>query len=142
MPRGAGIFRRIVAGVLALVLLALPGPAMRHASAATLVQQAAAEHCVPHADAATLRQAASTHTASAHPAACTEEPCQPCGKADGEQGLPCCVAAQCPSAVGSLPYAQAGPQPSTGAVLLHLAPANARFGIEVPPSLPPPRHEA
>ena len=36
MPRGTGTFRRIVAGLLALALLALPGPATRHGSAATL----------------------------------------------------------------------------------------------------------
>ena len=142
MPRGTGTFRRVVAGLLALVLLALPGPAMRHASAATPVQQAAAEHCVTHGDALTLMEAAPTHTASGHAAISTGEPGQPCGNSGGERGLPCCVAAQCPSAVGAVPAAHAGPQPSSGAAIRYLAPAHTRFGIEVPPSLPPPRQVA
>ena len=142
MPRGAGTFRRFVAGLLALVLLALPGPAMRHASAATPVQQAVAAHCVSQSDAATLMQAAPMHAASGHEAISADASGQPCGKPGGDQGLPCCVAAQCPSAVGALPQAQAGPQPSPGAAVRYLAPADARFGIEVPPSLPPPRQVA
>ncbi|NOG73610.1 hypothetical protein [Roseicella sp. DB1501] len=133
--------------MLALVLLALPGPAMRHASAATPVQQAAAEHCGAHIDAAALMQAAPMHTASGHTASghasvSAEELGQPCGRSGGEQGLPCCVAAQCASAVDALPHAQAGPLPSPGAVVRDLAPAHARFGIEIPPSLPPPRQVA
>ena len=139
MPRGASTFRRVVAGLLALVLLALPGPAMRHASAATLVHQSFAEHCVSQSDATTLMHAAPMHAASAHATVSADASGQPYGKLDGEQGLPCCVAAQCPSAVGTLPPAHAGPQPFSGAAVRYLAPARARFGIEVPPSLPPPR---
>ena len=141
MPRGMGTFRRVVAGLLALVLLALPGPAMRHASAATPVQQAVAAHCVSQSDAATLMQAALMHAASGHEAISTDASGQPCGKPGGDQDLPCC-AAQCPSAVGALPPAHAGPQASSGATVRYLAPADARFGIEVPPSLPPPRQVA
>ncbi|WP_090664935.1 hypothetical protein [Belnapia rosea] len=137
-----GTFRRVVASLLALVLLALPGPAMRHASAATPVQQAAAEHCVAHGDAATLMQAAPTHMASGHVAISAEEPGQPCGNSGGERGLPCCVTVHCPSAVDALLHAQARSQSSPGAVVRYIAPAHARFGIEVPPSLPPPRQVA
>ena len=139
MPIGVGTFRRVVAGLLALVLLALPVPAMRHASAATPVQQTVAEHCVVHGDAATLMQAAPMHTASGHATVSAAEPGQACGQSGGEQGLPCCVAVHCPSAVDALPQAQPGPQPSLGAVVRYLAPVHARFGVEVPPSLPPPR---
>ncbi|WP_143018155.1 hypothetical protein [Belnapia rosea] len=134
-----GTFSRVVAGLLALVLLALPGPAMRHASAATPVQQTAAEHCVAHGDAATLMEAVSVHATLGHTSVSAEEPGQPCGNSSGERGLPCCAAAQCPSAVGALPPAYAGPQASSGATIRYLVPAHASFGIEVPPSLPPPR---
>ncbi|WP_143021019.1 hypothetical protein [Belnapia rosea] len=128
--------------MLALVLLALPGPPMRHPSAATPVEQAVAGHCVSQTDDATLMRAAPMHATSAHAAASAEETGQPCGNSGGEQGLPCCVAAQCPSAVGAVPQAQAGPQLSPGAVVRYFAPAHARFGIGVPPALPPPRSAA
>ena len=139
MPRGVGTFRRVVAGLLALALLVLPDPTMRHASAATLVQQVVATHCVPQSDAATLMQAVPVHAALGHAAVSADASGQPCGNSGGDQVLLCCVAAQCPSAAGALPHAQAGPQPSPGAIIRYLAPAHARFGIEVPPSLPPPR---
>lgn len=142
MPRGTGTFRRVVAGLLALVLLALPGPAMRHASAAMPIQQPAAEQCVAHSDAAKLMEAAPVHATSGHTSVSAREPGQPCGNSGGEPSLPCCVAVQCPSAVGALPPAHAGPQPSSGATIRYLAPAHARFGTEVPPSLPPPRQVA
>ena len=138
MSGSMGTFRRVIAGLLALVLLALPGPVMRHASAATLAQQAAAEHCVSHAGADMLTQATPMHAAHVHMSV-VAEPGQPCGTPGDNQGLPCCVAAQCVVAIGALPPSQAGPVPSSGAVIRYLAPAHARFGIEVPPSLPPPR---
>ena len=137
MSSGRGTFKTVIAGLLALVLLALPGPAMRHAAAAMPVQQTP-EHCVSHADAATLMQVTSEHLPSLH----ALEPGHPCGHSDGGRGLPCCVAAQCIAATGTLPPSQAGPVPSAGPVIRHLAPAHARFGIEVPPSLPPPRRLA
>ncbi|WP_043359676.1 hypothetical protein [Belnapia sp. F-4-1] len=137
MSSGRGTFKTVIAGLLALVLLALPGPAMRHAAAAMPVQQTP-EHCVSHADAATLMQVTSEHLPSLH----ALEPGQPCGHSDGGQGLPCGVAAQCIAATGTLPPSRAGPVPSFGAAILYLAPVQARFGIEVPPSLPPPRRLA
>lgn len=139
MTWGAGTFRRVVAGLLALVLLALPGPAMRHASAAMPVQRAAAEYYVAQGDAATLMQAASMNGPSAHADASAASSGQPCGNSGGEKIPPCSMVAECPSAVGALSHAQAGPQPLPGAIVRYLAPAHARFGIEVPPSLPPPR---
>jgi hypothetical protein len=142
MPRGRGTFRRVVAGLLALLLLALPGPAMRHGVAATLGQRTIAEHCVSQTDAATLMQATLMHTALGHTAVSAEGSDQPGGRLSDKQGLPCCVAAQCPSAVGALLYAQAGSQPSPSAIFRYPVPAQARFGIRVPPSLPPPRQRA
>jgi hypothetical protein len=84
-------------------------------------------------------QAVPVHATLGHAADFADASGQPCGKPGGDQVLPCCVAAQCQSAAGTLPHAQAGPQPSPGTVIRYLAPAHARFGIEVPPSLPPPR---
>jgi hypothetical protein len=132
MPRGAGIFRRIFAGVLALVLLALPGPAVRHASAATLVQQAVTDHCAAYGDGATLAHAA----ASAHGHG------QPCDQPADEPGLACCVTAQCVAGFEAPLPTLVGPLPSPGAVVRYTATARGTLGLKVPPSLPPPRHAA
>jgi hypothetical protein len=79
--------------------------------------------------------------AHTHVAVSAEQTSQPCGQAGSEQGLPCCVAAQCAFAVGALPPDQVdAPQPGTA--IRYLLPAGAHFGIEMPPSLPPPRRGA
>jgi hypothetical protein len=123
--------------LLALVLLALPGPALRHVSAATPVEQAAEELCVPHSDGATL-----AWTAPMHAAVSTEQPGQPCDGPGAEPGFACCISAQCPSALGTLPPNEAGSPRLPGAAVRYVPVAHARLGIEVPPSLPPPRYVA
>jgi hypothetical protein len=121
--------RRIVAAMLALVLLALPGAAARHASASVPVPSQVAAHCVAHAGAD--EQAAPAHAAHGDAG--------PCGDSRAGPGLACCGSAQCPATIGAPPPASIWPWRMTGGAVRHAPLADGTPGIEVPPSLPPPR---
>lgn len=138
MPRGMGRFRRVVAGLLALVLLALPGAPVRHASAAVAIQQQISQahatplHCAGHADASPAQEASSSpHHHQDHG--------QPCGDTGGGMGLACCAAAQCPALADALPPATAGPLSLPGPMVRLAVLADGAHGIDVAPTPPPPR---
>lgn len=117
-----------MAGLLALLLLALAGAQLRHASAAApLDQHQAARHCVARADAAPLlRAAAAVHD--------QDRPCGDPGR--GVTGLACCVSAQCPAMVGAPPPASTGPLPPPGPIARFAAPARDPRGTDIRPALP------
>lgn len=133
MRRGVSTFRRIIAGLLVLVLLALPGPIMRHASAATHNQQVAAEHCASHAGSGTLADAVPV------PAVPTSDSGQP-DEPGADPTLPCCALAQCPAAAAVPPAASADVTKVHGATVQYAAPEQGQSGIKIRPALPPPRN--
>ncbi len=124
-----GRARRVVAAMLALVLLALPGAATRHASAGMLVLSQDAAHCAAHAG--TDGQAAPAHALPGDMG--------PCNNSQAGPDLACCASAQCPATAGALPPASIWPWRMTGGTVRHALLADGTPGIEVPPSLPPPR---
>jgi hypothetical protein len=115
--------------MLALILLALPGDAIRHASASVPVLSQVAEHCDAHA--AADKQAAPAHAAHGDAG--------PCGDARTGPDLACCGSAQCPATIGAPPPASIWPWRMKGGAVRHAPLADGTAGIEVPPSLPPPR---
>jgi hypothetical protein len=134
MPRGIGLFRRVVAGLLALALLVLPAGPPRHAVAAPGAQDRA--HHVAHGDAAPPGQAALAAQRHDHQAA---DQGQPRDGRGGKPGLICCLVAQCPPMVAAPPPAAACLPASLG-LPLRLAIESVQFtGIDVAPALPPPR---
>ena len=142
MPRGMGRFRRVVAGLLALALLVLPAAPLRHASAAPVGHQAAV-HCVVHDDAASLGQAADAdHHLHDHLHHQANDQGQPCDASGGKAGLACCVSAQCPATVATPPLAAASLLPSSGPSGRFAFEVQRPHGIDVAPSLPPPREAA
>jgi len=132
MPRGMGRFRRVVAGLLALVLLALPGAPVGHASAAVAIQhQAALHHCGGHEDPSPVQASTSAHHHQDHG--------QPCDDSGGKPGLACCASAQCPALVGAPPLATAGPLPHSGPTERLAVLASGAHGLDIAPMTPPPR---
>ncbi len=135
MSAGAiGRFRKAVAGLLALALLALSAaPAM--AMAPLALDQHAAHDCGLPGDDDTA------------PAAVPVPPDrgQPDGGGhhhDAPPGLACCVAFQCPMLLGGLPAAAAQPSPSPGPPVRSAFRARRCAGIDIAPALPPPRRDA
>jgi hypothetical protein len=127
--------RRIVAGLLALTLLALPGLPMRHAVAAP-GKAPAAHHCVTDEAAAPADHAAD-HGAMMHQPSAAPESGQPQDR--DPSGMACCPAAQCPVTVAVPAVALPAPLPPAAASLA-TAPADHQFdGIPVDPALRPPR---
>jgi hypothetical protein len=130
--RLAGGMRRVLAALLALALLALPGAPMRHAAAAppdhaghAAVQAAP---CPGHMAAEAIR-----------PAAHHEDGGQPCDRDGSLPGLACCVAGLCAGLQGApLPALVAPPLPPRAAPRLAAAPPGRR-GLDIPPALKPPR---
>ena len=134
-PVRAGRFRKGVAVLLALALLALSvGPA----SAAW--PPAAAEHPGEYHDAAAGR---GSHGPGAVPTTPDQEPPRGHHHDDGGDHLPpalaCCVALHCPMLLADLRPAPAEPLPGAG--LRVRAPTAARqpAGLDIRPALPPPR---
>lgn len=129
MPTGMGRFRKAIAGLLALALLALPGAPVRHASAAAPPEQHAAHHCVTHGHMAQDPAPGSHHHDHGQP-----------GRHPGEvQDLACCASAQCPATV-AVPLAPPG-QPLTpfSLRLVGIAAHSMPDGVAVDPPLHPPR---
>jgi hypothetical protein len=137
MPKGTGRFRRAIAALLALALLALPGAPLRHAAApAPVGHDPAALHCGAHGAAAPSAQAAAV-PADHH------DHGQPCDDAGGAMpGLACCAAAQCPATLAGPPPPSAAPLVPPGPAPRFSAPVRSPHGMDVPPALPPPRRMA
>ena len=134
MPRGMSRFRRVIAALLALALLVLPGAPMRHASAAhPHAQPAGHAHphdCRGHGEEAVPDQALASHHDEG-------------GRIDrhsgSQPGLGCCASAQCPATVAVPPMAPAQPLALPVARIAGFAPPPAPDGIGVDPPIHPPR---
>ena len=130
--------RRVVAGLLALTLLLMPGVPLRHAAAAPGAAPAA-HHC--ETDAA----APADHAGHAAPAVLSDaasDQGQPPGDTTDTHdtgGMACCAAAQCPATVAVPPSIQAAPLPPVAPVVAGFAAAHQLTGIPVDPGLRPPR---
>ena len=132
MRTGAiGRFRKAVAGLLVLALLALSAaPAM--AMAPLNLDHHATHDCgLPGGD-----DAASAAAVSAPP-----DHRQPDGghHHDAPPGLACCMASQCPMLLGGLPAAAGQPSPSPGPSVRSAFRVRPHVGIDIAPALPPPR---
>lgn len=129
-------FRRLVAILLGLAVLALPGAPSRYASAGPMEQHPARQACLLQ-DHAELSEVPMMHDGH-HQAR------DPCGGADDAMpGLNCCAAAQCPATTAVPPPSLAGPQPiAVGCVTRLVATTYQLDGIELRPALPPPRAQA
>ena len=127
MPRGTGRIRRIVAALLALALLAVPGAPIRHASAAAPLRSHAVHHCVTQHDLA-MDQAPVPHHQG-----------QP-GRHPGDvQDLACCASAQCPATAAATLVPPGQPMPPPGLRLVGIATRVVPDGIAMAPPLHPPR---
>jgi hypothetical protein len=129
MPTGAGMLRRVMAGLLALAVLVVsvaPGP---WAMPVGHHGQHAAQDCLP------------PESPDGHPAAApTEREQAPIGDHHGTTpGLACCIASQCPMLLGSLAPPPAVALPSLGSSDAVAIAARKVAGIELAPALPPPR---
>jgi hypothetical protein len=120
-----GRFSRVVAALLALALLVLPGAPMRHAQAAAPSPQHAAHPCPRDAEAAQDPALAS--------------PDQRSSQRGDIPGLTCCRPAPCPTLVGAPPPAATAPLPRPAPAVRFAAVPRLRLGIDIPPALPPPR---
>lgn len=127
MPRGTGKIRRVVAALLMLALLAVPGAPIRHASAAAPLRPHAVHHCVMQNDVAT-DQAPVTHHQD-----------QPGRHPGGVQDLACCASAQCPATAAAPLAAPGQPSAPPGLPLVGVATRLVPDGIAVAPPLHPPR---
>jgi uncharacterized protein involved in copper resistance len=139
MPTGMGRVRRVIAVLLALALLVLPGAPMRHASAAVPVQGVHQPGSGPHDAHGIAAHHASSPAPAAEAAHGHDDNGQPSGQIDGKLGLACCAAAQCPALAGAPPPATAGPVPMSGVVVRFGVPVRGTQGIDIVPTLPPPR---
>jgi hypothetical protein len=135
MPRGISRFRRVIAALLALALLVLPGAPMRHASASPIhsMGQAASHDCVGHGAEAAPDQALASHHGD------HGQTDRHSGK---QQGLACCASAQCPATVAVPPMAPAQPAPMPRVRVTDFALLPAPDGVGVDPALHPPRTPA
>ena len=130
MPTGAGMLRRVMAGLLALTLLVVSGAPGPWAMPVAQHGHHAAEHCVQ-------PDGLDGHTAEAP----IERERQP----DGDHhhgtapGLACCVASQCLVPLGGLAEAPSPTPPCLGPSVPVAITARRVAGIEVAPALPPPR---
>jgi hypothetical protein len=129
MLTGAGMLRRVMAGLLALALLVMSGvPVPLRAMPTDHHPHYAVQDCVQ------------PYGADGHAAAAPAEREQPpTGNHHGATpGLACCVASQCHMLVGLAPpptIALPSPRPSVAVAIV----ARRVAGIELAPALPPPR---
>jgi hypothetical protein len=129
-----GRFRRVIAGLLVLAILALSAvPAL---AAPTHPAQGSHHHttegCLP------LEESSS-------PAAAPIQPDQ--GRPGGDHhgttpSLACCLAVQCPMLFGGLPGAPSQPLPHAALLVRDAALVRQSVGIDIAPALPPPRGAA
>jgi hypothetical protein len=132
MPRGTGRFRRIIAGLLALALLVLPGGPLRQASAAPSGHRHAAHHCTGQ-DAAAPRDQRVAAMHDRDPGPPGDETC------GGMPGLACCASAQCPATIAVPPATPAEAPPRSELRAVGFAAQDRPDGIPVDPALRPPR---
>jgi hypothetical protein len=133
MRLGRHMMRRMVAGLLALALLVVPGPPMRDAAAA-LSEVGAAHHC-----ATDEAPAQADHGAMAHHPPAAHDPGQTPDRDPAD--MACCPAAQCPAAVAVPPAVL--PSPPMPAVSAGGFTVDHQLrGIPVDPALRPPRRVA
>jgi len=137
MPKGMGRFRRVIAALLALALLVLPNAPMRHASASPVhdhsLGQIASHDCVGHGAEAAPDQALAPHH---------DDHGQTDRHSGKQQGLACCVSAQCQATVAVPPMAPAQPAPMPPVRVTAFALPPAPDGVGVDPALHPPRTPA
>jgi len=121
----AGVFRRVVAGLLVLAMLALPGAPALAAPPTNHGHHRAAHVCAP---------------INGEAAAAPHGPGQPVDPHDnGAAALACFTGSQCPMPFGSLPVSPPRAAPPTGPAAHIATPVRGHPGTEVPPALPPPR---
>jgi hypothetical protein len=126
MLTGAGMLRRVMAGLLALALLVVSGvPMPLRAMPIDHHAHHAAQDCVQH---------------DGHAAAAPAEREQPpiTDHHGATPGLACCIASQCPMLLGGLPPPTVA-LPSLGPSVVVVITARRVAGIELAPALPPPR---
>jgi len=128
------MFRRVVAALLALALLVLPGAPMRHASVPPAQHHAAAPGAT-HDCFGQEKGAAQDHALVSH----AVEQGQPDRRPDDQQELACCATAQCPAMVGAPPPATADSRPPAGLTVRGTVPGRGAHGIDIAPTTPPPR---
>lgn len=120
-----GVFRRMVAGLLVLAMLALSGAPALAAPPADHGHHRAAHHCMP---------------LDGEAVATPHGPGRPAGHHDnGAPALACCIASQCPMLLGGLPASPPRAALSNGPSAHIATLARGRPGTEVPPALLPPR---
>lgn len=127
MLTGTGRIRRVVAALLALALLVVPGAPVRHASAAAPLRQHAVHHCVAPGDAAQDQR-------PVH-----HDQGQPGGHPGKLQDLACCTSAQCPDTAAAPLVPPGQPSAPSGLRLVGTATRVVPDGIAVAPPLHPPR---
>lgn len=130
MQRGTGLMRRIVAGLLALTLLVLPGMPMRHVAAAQ--PEPVAYHCEP--DAAAMP---ADHISMVHHQPSADQPGET--PSHDQSGMLCCPAAHCPATVAVMPIALPTLLPRPTVSFFGIAMVDQLDGIPVDPALRPPR---
>jgi hypothetical protein len=129
MLTGAGMLRRVMAGLLALALLVVSGvPGPLRAMPTDHHARYAVQDCVQ------------PDGADGHAAAAPSEREQPPtdDRHGATPGLACCIASQCPMLVGLAPPPTAALPSPTPSVAVAIA-ARRVAGIELAPALPPPR---
>jgi hypothetical protein len=132
VPEGFWPIRKIIAGLLALILLALPGGPLPHPAMAMHAHQATATHLSAGQDeVAPARAGGVAHgEQDDHP---------PCDHEDRNPGPGCCPVAHCPPCTGAPPPAMAEPVPMAGPIVLLAVLARDGGGIDIAPTTPPPR---
>lgn len=136
-----GRMQRVVAGLLALALLLVPGVPLRHAAAAP-GSAPAAHHC--ETDAAAPADHAG-HAAPAVPSDVVPDQGQrhdDTSDTHDTGGMACCAAAQCPATVAVPPSTLAAPLPPVAPAVTGSSAAHQLDGIPVDPGLRPPRRVA
>lgn len=128
-----------MAALFALALFVLPGAPMRHSSAAVPVQGVHQ----PGSNSHDAHSMAAHHASSPSPAAAAahghHDSGQPSGHVGGELGSTCCAAAQCPALASAPPPSTVGPLPMSGVVVRFAVLVRGTRGIDIVPTLPPPR---
>lgn len=129
MPRGTGGIRRVVAALLALALLDVPGTPIGHTSPAAPLRQHTVHHCITQDNVA--QDPALDFQGQDHD--------QPGGRPDDSQDLACCASAQCPATVAAPLAPPAQPMAPSGLWFVGITTGVVPDGIAVPPPLHPPR---
>lgn len=137
MPKGVGRFRRVIAALLALALIVLPGGPMRHAAASPVHDRAsgqiASHDCLAHeAETAPDRALAPHH----------DDQGQTDRHSGKQQGLACCASAQCPATLAVPPMTPAQPASMPRLRVTDSPLPPAPDGVGVDPALHPPRAPA